>query len=372
MRARYGAVALAGEVDRVTQAGEGVRHRTLFSAACRLGELVAGGEVDETLAVSALERAARGVGLERSDAERHVRRGLERGARHPRKPSNTTGVGGVERAEVLAELVSWWERASTAPRPGRRGASELRLLAGLYLLALHAGKVELDDSLRQVAEACGLGHATVGRCRSALAPWVTVVDKGNRFTGARHRWRICLEAGAQQGAQTDTGRRPSLPGKEGLYQSARPPVMGTLTDPAHDHWGRWSGGWRLFCALDTEEGATASSLATRTGASPGGTRRNLARLRDAGLAVRDDDGHWRAVLNPQVSEGEVVDWAARRRERHRRHREAYHRWRRGWAKARERRRSVRLVDTETGEVLDASAVEVVDHREWGAQARAAA
>jgi hypothetical protein len=221
-------------------------------------------------------------------------------------------------------------------------------LSAFFLLAVRAGRVELDDSLRQIAEAGGLSHECVRKHRSALAPWVIVVSKGNR-NGARHRWRLNLAAG--ESAPTLTGQRPSPTGKSGLSTLARLAVRGTLTDPAHDHWGRWSGGWRLFCALDSEDGATATELAVSTGASVGGTRRNLRRLEGEGLAIRDDDGAWR--LGSEQAQGAEVEipHAARRRQRHRKQREDFRDWQRREAEARERRR-VRLVDVETGEIIE--------------------
>jgi hypothetical protein len=226
------------------------------------------------------------------------------------------------------------------------------------LLAVRAGRVELDDSLRQIAEAAGVSHECVRKNRSALAPWVIVASKGNR-TGARHRWRLNLAAG--KSAHKLTGQRPSPTGKSGLTTYARLAVRGTLTDPAHDHWGgRWSGGWRLFCALDFEDGATASELAVSTGASVGGTRRNLRRLEAEGLAIRDGDGAWR--LGSEQAQGAEVEipHAARRRQRHRKQREDFRAWQRREAEARERRR-VRLVDAETGEIIEPG-----DHREVAA------
>ncbi len=360
----YGRAALAGELDKVERSSEGFRTRTLFAAAAALGELVEGGELDRTQAEAQLEAAGRLVGLADLDVARTVRRGLERGKRRPRRArGDGPCLVTVERAEVIAQLTAWWRRVSVADWPGMAGSTRLRINAGLFLLALGAGKVELNDSLRQVSEACGLSHVTVWRHRASLSPWVKVVSRGRR-SGGRHRWRLCLAAGAPSCAQDETSRADPAGSASGLLLSARPPVPHSLTDPAHDLWGRWSGGWRLFCLLDEGEGATARQLAEVTGYAVGSVRRSLARLRDMGLAERDDDGEWRLVESAQPREEDVVDHAARRRSRHVRQRVNYRRYRAEREAARERARECRgtvsnmptvdegppPVDPETGEV----------------------
>lgn len=359
---RYGAAARDDELDQVERSSKGFRTHTLFKAAAALGELVEGGELDRIATVARLEDAGRLVGLSEGDIRRQVRRGFEQGKRRPRRaPEAGPCLVGAERSHVVVELSAWWERASTAEWPGLPGSTRLRVLAGLYLLALNAGKVELSDSLRQVSEACGLAHVTVLRHRDALAPWVTLASRGDRRTAQRHRWRICLAAG---GAHEVPGRMPTRPtgdpaGSGGLVLDARPPVAGTLTDPTHDVWGRWSGGWRLFCLLDVDEGLTTRQLAEATGYSVGTVRRSLARLGTMGLAHRDDDLAWRLVPDAVPREEDVGDWAERRRHRHFRQRIQYRKYRRArlavWEAARKRQappgdESVPPpVDPETGE-----------------------
>lgn len=354
---RYGAAARRYELDKVDTAPDGFRHRTLFAASAALGELVAGGEVDEDSTQAELEAAGRLLGLAEADVRRQVCNGLRRGRRHPRRaPEGGRCLVDAERVEVLDQLVAWWQRVSAAEWPAQAGSTRLRILAGLFLLAVHAGKVDLDDSLRQVSEASGVSHATVWRHRSALAPWVRLVSTGRR-SGGRHRWRLCLTAGASASAQNETSQHPRQGDASGLFQSARLPEREALSDPAHDLWGRWSGGWRLFRLLDDEEGATTAALADVTGYAVGTIRRSLARLAGLGLAQRDGDREWRSVPSASPPEEDVGDFAARRKARHKRQREHFRRHKAATAAAREAAALGRgspsfAVDVETGEITD--------------------
>ncbi|NGM20707.1 hypothetical protein G3576_11845 [Roseomonas stagni] len=85
---RPGRLYSGGEVMRfarllrvVQDAVEGERHRLLFWASCRAGELVAAGILDETTAHAALVQAAMdGGGKDRRNAEATARDGIARGA----------------------------------------------------------------------------------------------------------------------------------------------------------------------------------------------------------------------------------------------------------------------------------------------------
>lgn len=84
---RYGLKALEAEIRRVLVTGEGARNMTLWSAGCKIGQLVGGGEIDLELAVSSLRRAASSAGLQEEEIERVlVRRSgaLETGIWTPR------------------------------------------------------------------------------------------------------------------------------------------------------------------------------------------------------------------------------------------------------------------------------------------------
>lgn len=84
----YRDAAIAGELDRVREARPGVRAHVVFTAACRLGELVGAGWLDEHTATGLLLDAAavhNGVeGWTEREARHHVGNGLALGRRRPR------------------------------------------------------------------------------------------------------------------------------------------------------------------------------------------------------------------------------------------------------------------------------------------------
>lgn len=89
--AAYAQKALQREVYQLSGATEGTRNDTLNRAAFNLGQLVAGGALDDGIVRSALFAAARQAGLSDSEIEHTLRSGLTGGAKHPRTvPERTT------------------------------------------------------------------------------------------------------------------------------------------------------------------------------------------------------------------------------------------------------------------------------------------
>ena len=81
----YGFAALSREVAEVALAAEGGRNHRLFYAACRLGELEAGGELPHGTARGPLVDAGLAVGLPLHEVEATVASGLKTGAAKPRR-----------------------------------------------------------------------------------------------------------------------------------------------------------------------------------------------------------------------------------------------------------------------------------------------
>jgi hypothetical protein len=81
---RYGAVALDAECDVVARAVNGTRNHTLNRASFKVGQLVAGGVLDEAGAVAALLDAAGRCGLGEREASQTIASGLRAGGRSPR------------------------------------------------------------------------------------------------------------------------------------------------------------------------------------------------------------------------------------------------------------------------------------------------
>jgi Bifunctional DNA primase/polymerase, N-terminal len=83
-RPGYGPVALEAECRAVAAAPRGTRNRTLNRAAFKVGQLVAGGMLDEGDATEALTEAALATGLGLGEAGSTVGSGLKAGTRSPR------------------------------------------------------------------------------------------------------------------------------------------------------------------------------------------------------------------------------------------------------------------------------------------------
>jgi DNA-binding transcriptional ArsR family regulator len=292
-------------VERVEVAPVGDRHRSLFGAACALGELVAGGELAHDEACVALERVGRLVGLSESDVRSAVRAGMHRGAERPRRAPES-GHKIADRVDAILRVVAWFNAALDDPSfRGRRGATGLRILAGFAVKAIAAGKVEVAESYRELAEAAGVSAGTVAKHVPVLSAWVRRVRCGSVRTG-RSVWRLRVARA--------TGNNPTTSDQyaSGLFPNAR-----TLADPAHNYWYRWPSGWRLYHALWRSDGeASTSQLAALTGLHPGSVRRALKQLQADHLVVRTTPGQWMVLEGaPAPSEG-LIDPAAARAARH--------------------------------------------------------
>lgn len=84
---KYGLTALEAELGRLALAAEGTRNDTLVRAAYRVGQLVAGGQLDASAAASQLAAVASRIGLEADEATATIRSGMAAGTRQPRRPA---------------------------------------------------------------------------------------------------------------------------------------------------------------------------------------------------------------------------------------------------------------------------------------------
>lgn len=82
---QYARAALETEILSVAQAPEGTRNDTLNKAAFSLGQLIAGGELDQSTVENELMAAATGAGLGQSESTKTIRSGMKAGAKSPRR-----------------------------------------------------------------------------------------------------------------------------------------------------------------------------------------------------------------------------------------------------------------------------------------------
>lgn len=83
----WASAALDGEVASVRRAIEGCRNHTLNRAAFALGQLVAGGHLDEHEVVHSLTAAGLSAGLGEREIRTTISSGLRAGLEHPRHPA---------------------------------------------------------------------------------------------------------------------------------------------------------------------------------------------------------------------------------------------------------------------------------------------
>lgn len=136
----YAVAALNREADAVRSAAEGTRNDTLNRAAFSLGQLVAGGELDEQTVTSVLREAARAAGLNEREILRTIGSGLSKGRLNPRTAPRDQILRGVyENREQAAE--SWQEPEpleGSGDPPGSFPVDALPRRVREYVLALAA------------------------------------------------------------------------------------------------------------------------------------------------------------------------------------------------------------------------------------------
>ncbi|KAB8171247.1 DNA primase [Streptomyces sp. 3MP-14] len=84
-RGRYLKAAVDGELKRVTHSAPHQHNRDLFRASVALGQLVAGGALNQADVIAWLTEAAAQVGQRPRETDRTIRSGLRAGARRPRQ-----------------------------------------------------------------------------------------------------------------------------------------------------------------------------------------------------------------------------------------------------------------------------------------------
>jgi hypothetical protein len=297
---RYSRAALASEVANVDAAPPGRRTISLFKAACVAGELIGGGEISRETAEAALRIVAdtRGIG----DADRQIRRGIQRGLKHPRNPNLTNGRHITTKAEARIVIHEWSEALDAT-------GTDRRICLAIASHCWNVGTTTVDLSYREISETSGMSRSTVSNHAGRLGRWVRIVRHGQRFRkgDTRTRWRLVIREGSAKRGQAEGH---PLYGVGGLFENGT-----TLRDPSANHWYRWSSGWSVWSQLDPDDVATVVDLVNRSGCSRRTVFRTLAKLKQLGLAERTETG-W---LQIDVELDRREDFSIRefRRRRHR-------------------------------------------------------
>jgi hypothetical protein len=83
-RGRYLETAIRGQLDHLSRTPAGQRNQALYHSAVALGQLVAGGALDEQETTGLLTQAALKAGLRPAETRRTIASGLRAGAKRPR------------------------------------------------------------------------------------------------------------------------------------------------------------------------------------------------------------------------------------------------------------------------------------------------
>lgn len=100
----WAATALAGEIDRVQRACEGMRNHTLNRSAFVLGQIVGGGHLGHDDVADLLGQAGLAAGLGEREVRMTIASGLRSGARHPRHPPDRAHTDHIDLRAVDLDL----------------------------------------------------------------------------------------------------------------------------------------------------------------------------------------------------------------------------------------------------------------------------
>lgn len=128
----YGIQALTKECERVAFAANGTRNNVLNVAAFAVGQLVAGGELEQSYATDKLLEAAQQAGLSQEEAERTAESGLAAGLQNPRS-SQVSEIDDIDAVFLIAEcpdatalvFVNPYQRTSLYPYAVRDGVLKM-------------------------------------------------------------------------------------------------------------------------------------------------------------------------------------------------------------------------------------------------------
>jgi hypothetical protein len=284
----YGRAVLSSEIVRVLDAPN--KHRAVYVAALRCGRRIGGGELDEDFVEARLYEVAIRVGRPDADARRTIAAGIRKGKLQPRQAPKT-GTMLRDRTDAILRVVEMMGRASTEPW---RVTSHRKVLWALHDMAVHAGKVRLDASYREISERAGVGVARVGPALCAMEGiWVRMVRKGSQHrVQSRTMVQLLLPPPTHECLVLE---------QSGPWPATEPPACSTdghnrsLLVPSHDLWVGRGRAWETFRALALHGfPIKAADLARDSGIPRSSIYSSLAWLREIGLVVHQDQ-EWAAV-----------------------------------------------------------------------------
>ncbi len=230
---RWAVAALRNECRAIKEAPQGNRNETLFTASWKIGEIIAGGGLDQEKATHELSSAGLHAGLDEPEVDDVVARGLDYGAERPRV-ADPPFSGRAEALAVVDEIhgairgVTW---------SGHAGTRQRAVLEAMVSLARDQGGPQITAGVRRIALEAGYSdHATVMRALKELqeARWVSRMHKGTSQEDPSE-WKLqdptpsaWQSEGSESlvGVQGDQGSTPEL-SSEGPNHQMPPEEAGT-------------------------------------------------------------------------------------------------------------------------------------------------
>lgn len=299
----YARAAVMAESDNVMSAPQGQRTKALFKFACVAGELAGGGLIDFGLA----EAACLIVGHAREipDAEKHVRRGMDRGMLNPRVLRELRSGRHIEDRDDALRVIAEWYDALDA-----RG-SQRRICTAIGARCLRDEFITVRMSFRSIAEEAGVSLGTVQRHAPRIGRWVRVTSKGKRFAASENatEWRLVLRSPR---LKCEQGEALPVSGVGELFS------FENLRSPAADAWDGRPSDWHVYLSLDFVNPLTVSELIASTGYSRATVYRVIRRLEEGQLALGSSAGWTRLDDRPAT-----FDTRDQRRRDHERHRQRH-------------------------------------------------
>ena len=173
---------------RLTESG---KDKALVIAAMKLASIAATGRIEEAQITTVLLPEALAKGIDQNEALRQIANGIEIGRRNPRHIPEFNAI--TNRSEACEVIERWFLGVSADPLLiGREGLVVKKILTGLYLDALRAGKVRFEESWRQVARSAGVATKTAFKHRDSelLRRHVNIPDKGSYGDDRAATWML--------------------------------------------------------------------------------------------------------------------------------------------------------------------------------------
>lgn len=194
LTSRYGARALASEVQRVATAPGGTRNDALNKGAFRIGQLLAAGHVDSDTAQARLTAAGVQAGLPASEADKTAQSGLKAGRRHrrPIAPPSAAGLHPALTRGMLDTLRPLQQRGLTLAEAGEGHVIVTR--NGEILPGVDVPPIGLDADL----VACigrAVGRRLGGVVGYRVLHWEVTAAHKQRLAGVDDFRRLAVEGG---------------------------------------------------------------------------------------------------------------------------------------------------------------------------------